>query len=92
MAKAAGVSASSVHRIRQAFCLQPHRTETFKLSADPQFVENVLVIAGAIILSYLPIKRVPCGIRRWWDRLRLDEAFEALPDTRHRNPWDEAAV
>ena len=41
MAKAAGVSASSVHGIWQAFCLQPHRTETFKLSTDPQFVEKV---------------------------------------------------
>ena len=45
MAKAAGVSASSVHR-RQAFCLQPHRTETFKLSTDPQFVEKVRDIVG----------------------------------------------
>ena len=39
--KAAGVSASSVHRIWQAFCLQPHRTETFKLSTHLQFVEKV---------------------------------------------------
>ncbi len=43
MAKASGISASSVHRIWQAFCLQPHRTETFKLSTDPQFVEKVLM-------------------------------------------------
>ena len=46
MAKAAGVSASSVHRIWQAFCLQRHRTETFKLSTDPQFVEKVRDIVG----------------------------------------------
>jgi len=46
MAKAAGVSASSVHRIWQAFSLQPHRTETFKLSTDPQFVEKVRDIVG----------------------------------------------
>jgi len=46
MAKAAGVSASSIHRICQAFCLQPHRTETFKLSTDPQFVEKVRDIVG----------------------------------------------
>jgi transposase len=38
--------ASSVHRIWQAFCLQPHRTETFKLSTDPQFVEKVRDIVG----------------------------------------------
>ena len=36
MAKASGVSTSSVHRIWRAYCLQPHRSETFKLSADPQ--------------------------------------------------------
>jgi transposase len=36
MAKASGVSASSVHRIWQAFSLQPHRVKTFKLSTDPQ--------------------------------------------------------
>lgn len=46
MAKAAGVSASSVHRIWQAFSLQPHRTERFKLSTDPQFVEKVRDIVG----------------------------------------------
>jgi transposase len=46
MAKASGVSASSVHRIWRAFSLQPHRTETFKLSTDPQFIEKVRDIVG----------------------------------------------
>ena len=46
MAKASGVSTSSVHRIWRAFSLQPHRTETFKLSTDPQFVEKVRDIVG----------------------------------------------
>ena len=46
MAKASGVSTSSVHRIWTAFSLQPHRTETFKLSTDPQFVEKVRDIVG----------------------------------------------
>jgi transposase len=46
MAKASGVSTSSVHRIWRAFSLQPHRTETFKLSSDPQFVEKVRDIVG----------------------------------------------
>jgi predicted DNA-binding transcriptional regulator AlpA len=26
-----------------------------------------------------------------WDRLKLDIAFEGLPDKQDRNPWDEAA-
>jgi transposase len=49
MAKASGVSPSSVHRIWRAFSLQPHRTETFKLSTDPQFVEKVRDIVGLYI-------------------------------------------
>ena len=46
MARASAVSASSVHRIWQAFSLQPHRVETFKLSTDPQFIEKVRDIVG----------------------------------------------
>jgi transposase len=46
MAKASGVSTSSVQRIWRAFSLQPHRAETFKLSSDPQFVEKVRDIVG----------------------------------------------
>jgi transposase len=46
MARAAGISASSVHRVWRAFSLQPHRVETFKLSADPQFIEKVRDIVG----------------------------------------------
>jgi len=30
--------------------------------------------------------------RTVWDRFRLDEAFEALPDGGGGNPWDEAAA
>ncbi|MCS6291097.1 MAG: IS630 family transposase [Nitrospira sp.] len=40
------MSRSTVHRIWRAFGLQPHRTETFKLSADPLFVETVRDIVG----------------------------------------------
>jgi transposase len=46
MAKASGLSRSSISRIWRAFGLQPHRTETFKLSNDPQFVEKVRDIVG----------------------------------------------
>ena len=46
MAKASGLSVSSVHRIWRAFSLQPHRSETFKLSTDPLFVEKVRDIVG----------------------------------------------
>ena len=46
MAKASGVSTSTVQRIWRAFSLQPHRSKTFKLSTDPQFVEKVRDIVG----------------------------------------------
>ena len=46
MARAVGLSADSIGRIWRAFGLQPHRTETFKLSPDPQFIEKVRDIVG----------------------------------------------
>jgi transposase/transposase-like protein len=46
LAKNCGISKSSVQRIWKAFQLQPHRSETFKLSTDPQFVEKVRDIVG----------------------------------------------
>ena len=46
MAKAVGLSQSSISRIWRAFGLQPHRVETFKLSKDPQFVDKTRDIVG----------------------------------------------
>ena len=46
MARATGVSVTTVHRIWGAFGLQPHRVETFKLSSDPLFVNKVRDIVG----------------------------------------------
>jgi transposase len=46
MAQAVGHAPSTVHRIWQAFGLQPHRVESFKLSTDPLFVEKVRDIVG----------------------------------------------
>ena len=46
MAKAVGYAPSTIHRIWRAFGLQPHRSETFKLSSDPLFVEKVRDIVG----------------------------------------------
>jgi len=46
MAKQTGLSHASVARIWAAFGLQPHRTETFKLSADPQFIDKVRDVIG----------------------------------------------
>jgi transposase len=49
MAKASGISVSSVQRIWRAFGLQPHRIETFKLSTDPDFVGKVRDVVGLYV-------------------------------------------
>jgi transposase len=46
MAKEVGLSPTTIHRIWKTFGLQPHRTETFKLSPDPQFVDKVRDVVG----------------------------------------------
>jgi len=46
MARQTRLSKSTVHRIWQAFGLEPHRQRHFKLSNDPFFVEKVRDIVG----------------------------------------------
>jgi transposase len=46
MARRCGMSQSTVSRIWRAFALHPHRSETFKLSRDPLFIEKVRDIVG----------------------------------------------
>ncbi len=46
MARAQGVSEATVRRIWRAHGLQPHRTETFKLSRDPDFVRKLRDVVG----------------------------------------------
>jgi transposase len=46
MATAQAVSPATVQRIWDAHGLQPHRTETFKLSRDKQFVEKLADVVG----------------------------------------------
>lgn len=46
MGKAQSVSHSTVQRIWDAHGIQPHRTETFKLSNDKRFVEKLTDVVG----------------------------------------------
>jgi transposase len=46
MAKAHGVSPATVQRIWSARGLQPHRVDTFKLSNDPRFEEELVDVVG----------------------------------------------
>ena len=49
MARASGHAPSTIHRIWRAFGLQPHRSETFKLSSDLLFVDKVRDIVGLYV-------------------------------------------
>lgn len=49
MARTSGLSVSTVQRIWRAFGLQPHRSESFKLSTDPLFVEKVRDVVGLYV-------------------------------------------
>jgi transposase len=59
MARAQGVSHTTVHKIWAARGLKPHRVDTFKLSKDPRFEEKLVDVVGlylnppesAIVLS-----------------------------------------
>src|SRR6188472_671055 len=46
LAKEVGLTQSAVLRIWQAFGLQPHRQDTWKLSQDPQFIDKVKDVVG----------------------------------------------
>ena len=46
LAQATGLSQSSISRIWRAFSLQPHRSQAFKLSRDPLFIDKVRDIVG----------------------------------------------
>lgn len=46
IAKATGLNQTAISRIWRAFGLQPHRTKTFKLSTDPQFIDKVRDVVG----------------------------------------------
>lgn len=41
-----GISRSSVHRYLRLFGIQPHRTESFKLSTDAFFIEKLRDVVG----------------------------------------------
>ena len=59
MAKAVGHAPSTIHRNWRAFGLPPHRSEIFKLSKDPPFVEKLRDIVGLYVAP--PVHAmVPC--------------------------------
>ena len=71
MAKACGLSAATVSRIWRAFGLKPHRCETFKLSRDPLFIEQVRDVVGCTCIR--PSARWCCA----WTRSRRFKRWSA---------------
>ena len=51
MAKHLGLSHSTIGRIWRTFGLQPHRSESFRLSQDPQLVEKVRDVVGLVLVT-----------------------------------------
>jgi len=86
------VSKSTVHRIWQAFGIEPHRQKHFKLSNDPFFVEKVRDIVG------LYLNPPENAVVLWVDEKSQIQALERtqpmLPmgDPRLPTPWDYDAV
>jgi hypothetical protein len=65
MAAATGMSQSAVSRIWRAFGLEPHQSEAFELSPDPQFIDKVRDIVG--LYPNPPEAAVRTWIENWND-------------------------
>ena len=77
MAQKCGLSQTAVSRIWRAFALQPHRTETFKLSKDPRFIEKVRDIVGLYLDP--PDKALVLGVDEKTQSQALDRSQPVLP-------------
>ena len=77
LAKHMKLSQSSVARIWRAFGLQPHRQETFKLSADPLFIDKVRDIVGLYLAP--PTKAVVLCVDEKSQIQALDRTQPILP-------------
>jgi transposase len=77
MARSQGVSQATVTRIWQAHGLQPHRTETFKLSRDPDFVRKLRDVVGLYLNP--PDKALLLCVDEKCQIQALDRTQPALP-------------
>ena len=77
MAKECGLSTATVSRIWRAFCMKPHRYETFKLSRDPLFIEKVRDIVGLYL--YPPERAVVLCVDEKSQIQALDRMQPVLP-------------
>ena len=77
LARHAGLSQSTISRIWRAFSPQPHRTEVFKLSPDPLFIEKVRDIVGLYLNP--PDKALVLGVDEKAQIQALDRSQPLLP-------------
>ncbi len=77
MAKASGLSQTTISRIWRAFGLKPHRQDTFKLSTDPYFVEKVRDVVGLYMNP--PDKAVVLSVDEKSQVQALDRTQPLLP-------------
>jgi len=77
VAEKVGISKSTVHRVWQAFGLQPHRQKHFKLSTDPFFIEKVRDIVGLYLNP--PDKAVVLCVDEKSQSQALDRTQPMLP-------------
>jgi len=93
MAKAAGVSVSSVQRIWRAQGLRPHLVRQFKLSNDPQFAAKLKEIVGLYVNP--PDHAVVLSVDEKSQIQALDRTQPGLPmkkgPRRHHDPRLQAA-
>jgi len=94
MAARSGLSKSTIGRIWRAFELKPHRTEGFKVSNDPLFVDKVFDVIGlylnppdAAVVLCVDEKSHPVSALGQQDtvtRLRVAELEAQVTEYRHR--------
>jgi transposase len=77
MAQATGMSQTAVSRIWRAFGLKPHLVETWKLSADPQFIDKVRDLCGLYLNP--PEAAVVLGVDEKSSIQALDRTAPVLP-------------
>jgi len=82
MALATGLSKATIQRIWARHGLQPHRTETFKLSRDPQFLAKLQDVAGLYLDP--PEKAIVFSVDEKSQIQALDRTQPGLPMKRGR--------
>jgi hypothetical protein len=77
MAGATGFSHTTIRRIWTAFGLQPHRSQTFKLSTDPLFVDKLREIVGLYLCP--PTRALILSVDEKYQIQALDRERPVLP-------------